>query len=235
MVLDADHDAVQQGRYHVFELKHLFEMDDKILVPVLLYLFHRIEQRLDGSPTLIIIEELWAPLMRSLFADTIKQWLLTLRKYNAAVVLVAHSPTQLAATPNAQVIVDSCPTRIFLPNASASASGARHGYHDLGLNDQEIALVASAVPKRDYYLTSPNDARRFELGLGDVAQAFLTSPDGMTADVTRQHVRQLMDQHGPDWPVAWLRFLGLHDWAARWTTDHANTLIPFPDDSTCAP
>ena len=223
-LLDADRDGLSlnsqksDARYQVFELRHLFDMDDKILVPVLLYLFHRIEQRLDGSPTLIVIEELWAPLMRSVFANRIKQWLLTLRKQNAAVLLVAHSPAQLAAVPNGQIIAESCPTRIFLPNAGAAGSQAAVGYRDLGLNDREIATIAGAVPKRDYYLTSPHGSRLFELGVGPATLAFLASPNGMTADEVRAEVGGLMTQYGAEWPSVWLRRCGLPEWGERWNT-----------------
>src|SRR5690606_36049775 len=88
-LLDADEDGLHEGaRYQVFEMKHLVDLSDKVLVPVLLYLFRRVEQQLSaGHPTLIVIEEAWAALMRSLFADRIKQWLPTLRKEHATVVL----------------------------------------------------------------------------------------------------------------------------------------------------
>jgi type IV secretion system protein VirB4 len=83
-LLDAASDDLQEGRFQVFEMKHLLALDDKVAVPVLLYLFHRIEQRLDGSPTLIEIDEAWMALMHSLFGARINQWPLTHRKRNAA-------------------------------------------------------------------------------------------------------------------------------------------------------
>jgi len=54
---------------------------------VLSYLFHRIEGRLDGSPTLIIIDEGWLVLDSPDFAAQLREWLKTLRKKNASVVL----------------------------------------------------------------------------------------------------------------------------------------------------
>jgi len=65
----------------------------------LLYLFHRLEQRLDGSPTLIQIDEAWMALMHSLFGARINQWLLTLRKQNAAVVLATQSRRSSPSSP----------------------------------------------------------------------------------------------------------------------------------------
>lgn len=218
-MLDASADGVSDAgtgkpvhgvRHQVFELKHLMDMDDRVLVPVLLYLFHRVERQLDGRPTLMVIEELWAPLMRSVFANRIKQWLLTLRKQNAAVMLVAHTPAQLDAIPAKQALVESCPTRVLLPNPEAANSANLRLYRDLGLNDREIEIVATATPKRDYYVKSPLGSRLVRLELGPVALAFLSTPDGVSLDVLRSTVETFATLHGDAWPNEWLRHLG-HD------------------------
>ncbi|MDQ6635835.1 MAG: hypothetical protein M3Z10_13875, partial [Gemmatimonadota bacterium] len=208
-LLDAEADAVGTGRYQVFELRHLMDMDDRVLVPVLLYLFRRVERQLDGSPTLIVVEELWAPLMRTAFANRIKQWLLTLRKQNAAVMLVAHSLTQLDAVPAKQVLIESCPTKVLLPNAEAGSSANLHLYRDLGLNDREIALVARAVPKRDYYVVAPLGSRLVTLDLGAITRAFLGTPEGVTIEGMRTMVEALATREGDQWPAAWLAQRGI--------------------------
>ncbi len=83
-LLDATSDALADGRFQVFEMKHLLAVDDRIALPVLLYLFRRIEQRLDGSPTLLVIDEAWMALTHSLFGARVNQWLLQLRKPSCA-------------------------------------------------------------------------------------------------------------------------------------------------------
>lgn len=213
-LLDANSDALDvaggTGRYQVFELRALYDLDDKILVPTLLYLFRRVERRLEaGRPTLIVIEEMWGALMRTVFADRLKQWLLTLRKQNAAVMLVAHTLAQLDQVPAKQVIIESCPTRILLPNADASSTANGPLYRDIGCNDREIALVAGAVPKRDYYIKSPLGSRMVQLDLGPVALSFLSTPEGLTIDAMRPLVADLMERDGKDWPAAWLRRLAV--------------------------
>lgn len=232
-LLDASHDAItssalssasESTRYCVFELQHLMEMDDRIVIPVALYLFHRMEQQLDGSPTLIVFEELWAALRKTIFADKIKQWLLTLRKRNAAVLLVAHSVGQLANTPHRHVLIESCPTRIFLPNPDATSSETALQYADLGVNAREIEIIARATPKRHYYLTSLSGRRLVELGLGPLALSLLTTPDGMTVNDVRRRIIELTAQYGRQWPVYWLRDRGLLTWANRFiVTEEVNS------------
>jgi type IV secretion system protein VirB4 len=190
-----------------------------------------VEQRLQsGRPTLIPVEELWAPLMRSVFANRIDQWLLTLRKQNAAVLLVAHSVGQLHQLPNRHVLIESCATKIFLPNPEAKAEEARRLYAELGLNEREIEILAESVPKKHYYFKSPRGSRRFELALGPAALSLLASAEGMTMEETRRQVQALAIRHGAVWPAVWLRERGLGDWSERF-----NRLIGGQDDeASCA-
>jgi type IV secretion/conjugal transfer VirB4 family ATPase len=209
-LLDAGHDDLGDGPYQVFELKRLAEMEDRALLPVLLYLFHRVEQRLEqGRPSLLVIEEAWLPLMKSAFAARIKQWLLTLRKQNAAVVLATQSLAQLWESPHRHVLLESCPTRILLPNPEAASPGHVGLYRDLGLNDAEVQLLARARRKRDYYFKSPRGSRLFELGLGPLALAFVGTPEGMTQAEAIAEARPLIERHGAAWPREWLARRGV--------------------------
>ena len=228
-LLDAASDDLQEGRFQVFEMKHLLALDDKVAIPVLLYLFHRIEQRLDGSPTLIEIDEAWMALMHSLFGARINQWLLTLRKQNAAVVLATQSPSQLAQLSNRHTVVDSCPTRIYLPNPDAATPAQESLYRDLGLNDREIAIIQGATAKRHYYVKSSAGSRLFELGLGPVALSFLAAPSGSSMEETRRHLEALIALHRDDWPAVWLEERGHAAWARQFRQHH-NSREDIPDE-----
>jgi type IV secretion system protein TrbE len=211
-LLDSDRDDLDSSSYQVFEMSHLWEMGTKTVAPVLRYLFHRVEGRLDGRPTLIVIEEAWRTLLDPSFGLQLKQWLLTLRKKNAAVMVVTQTLADLHSSPYKAAVVESCPTRILLPNAMAASPGTAELYRDLGLNEAELELLAAGRPKREYYLKSPHGSRLFELGLGPVALAFLAAPEGMTPQETMQRVDELRRERGPDWPAAWLAERGLTDW-----------------------
>ena len=213
-LFDADRDSFGRGegavRHQVVELSHVVGMSDRVLVPALTYLFRRVEEGLDGSPTLIVIEEAWAALMHGRFADRLRQWLLTLRKRNAAVVVVAHSPAQFRdGVKGAQLLVESCPTRIFLPNPDAAEPDTASLYRWLGLNESEVARLARARKKRDYYVRSPSGARTFDLALSAVELAFLTALPGRSADETVREAARLAETYGAAWPAEWLRLAGL--------------------------
>ena len=112
-----------------FETENLLQLDDKAVIPVLLYLFRRIEQRLDGSPTLILLDEAWSYLQHELFRDRLKDWLKTMRRKNAVVVMATQQISDIANSEIADVVLENCPTKILLPNAEAKNSGSREFYH----------------------------------------------------------------------------------------------------------
>ena len=149
--LDADRDVLLDSDFVTFELETLMGMGPKVTIPVLTYLFHRIEQRLDGRPTLIIIDEAWVVLANATFGAKLEEWLRTLRKKNAAVVLATQSLSEIANSPYRDVILESCPTKLYLPNAEARNPQTRELYRKFGLSDRQIDIIAEAAPKRDYY------------------------------------------------------------------------------------
>ncbi len=197
-LFDGDSCGSASARMQVYELGHILEQGDAVIVPLLLALFRKIERTLDGKPTLIVIEEAWAALLRSRFAERIKAWLLTLRKRNAAVLLVAHSPSQIASLPNATLITESCPTKIILPNPEARTQEGMAMYRTLDLSTRAIEVIARAKPKRDYFYKSPAGNRRFELNLGSVARTLLMPLSGLSGDVSRIRIQEAISKYGHD-------------------------------------
>jgi type IV secretion system protein VirB4 len=88
-------------------------------VPVLTYLFRRIEKRLDGSPSLIVLDEAWLILGHPVFRAKIRGWLKVLRKANCAVVLATQSISDTERSSIINILKESYPTKIYLPNGAA--------------------------------------------------------------------------------------------------------------------
>jgi len=113
-LLDAEVEHLGEASFQAFETEGL--TGSAAAPAVLSYLFHRIEGRLDGSPTMIIIDEGWLVLDSPAFAAQLREWLKTLRKKNASVVFATQSLADIETSAIAPAIIESCPTRIFLPN-----------------------------------------------------------------------------------------------------------------------
>ena len=179
-LLDADHEDLTLGDLQAFEMEDLLHAKSVVL-PVLTYLFHRLEAQFDGRPTLLVLDEAWVFLDDPVFASRIREWLKTLRKKNVGVVFATQSLADIQRSTIAPAIVESCPTRIFLPSPQAVEPQLRPIYEGFGLNARQIEMVARATPKRDYYVQSRLGNRLFDLGLGPVALAFVAASALRTA------------------------------------------------------
>lgn len=216
-LLDGDAETEARAAYQVFELSQVRELRREVFVPLLLYLFRRVERRLSAArPTLIVLEEVWSALMEGPFAERIRQWLLTLRKQNAAVVLAAHTPAQIAELPGREVVIESCPTKIFLPNPDAVEAETQALYLSMGLNEREVALIAQAQRQRDYFFKCRLGSRLFDLDLGPLALGLVTLPGGEDLAAVRRRVEAMEATEGQRWVATWLRERGLGAWADRY-------------------
>ena len=211
-LLDAENEHLGSSPVQVFETDGL--IGTGVAPAVLSYLFHRIESGFDGRPTLLIIDEGWLALDDADFAGKLREWLKTLRKKNASVVFATQSLADIDGSAIAPVIIESCPTRILLPNDRAIEPQIMTIYRRFGLNDRQIEILARAIPKRDYYCQSRRGNRLFELGLGEVALAFTAASS--KGDQTL--IEQVLAEHSRDnFAAGWLKARDV-----AWATD----LIP---------
>jgi type IV secretion system protein TrbE len=212
-LLDAETEHLGAGDVQAFETEGL--IGTGAAPAVLAYLFHRIEGRLDGRPILLIVDEGWLALDDPTFGAQLREWLKTLRKKNTSVVFATQSLADIETSAIAPAIVESCATRIFLPNERAIEPQILSIYRRFGLNDRQVEIIARATPKRDYYCQSRRGNRLFELGLGEVALAFTAASSktdqGAIAEVLAERGRVAF-------AAAWLRRKGL-DWAADLLVD----------------
>ncbi len=207
--VDAEEDGLGASRFITFEIEKLMAQGERVLLPVLTYLFHRIDQRLDGRPTIVVLDEAWVMLMNGTFGAKVEEWLRTLRKKNAAVILATQSVTEVANSSLRDLILESCPTKIYLPNAEARNPATAELYRKFGLTERQIELVASATPKRQYYFASALFRRLLSLPLTAAALAFAGA--GSREEI--ELAKRLRREHGQGWVGQWLRARGLSDWA----------------------
>ncbi len=216
-LLDAVEPELVLGDLQCFETEALMDQTS-VVAPVLTFLFHRLEAQFDGRPTLLILDEAWLFLDHPLFAARIREWLKTLRKKNVSVLFATQSLADIADSPIAPAIIESCPQRIFLPNDRAAEPQSQAAYQRFGLNSRQIELIARATPKRHYYLQSARGNRLFELGLGSVGLALC----GASGPADQQRIDAVLSEHGAaGFAGHFLSACGL-DWAA-------SLLREFPD------
>lgn len=209
-LLDAREDGLAFSNFTTFEIEDLMNLGEKYALPVLLYLFRRIEQSLRGQPACIILDEAWIMLGHPVFRDKIREWLKAFAKKNCSVLLATQSLTDAANSGILDVIVESTATKIFLPNVYARDEDTAALYRRMGLNKRQIEILALAIPKRQYYAVSEEGRRLYELALGPLALSFV----GATDKESVAQIKHLEAKHGQDWIKHWLaaRNLNLNDY-----------------------
>lgn len=185
-LLDNTSDNLDYGHWQAFEMETLMETPS-VVMPVLSYLFHRLEQRFSGRPTLLILDEAWLFLDNELFAAKIREWLKVLRKSNVSVIFATQSLADIAESSIVLTLKEACFTKIYLPNPTAFSEDSQQIYRRFGLNERQIEIISLATPKREYYYTSPLGNRIFELGLGEVALTYCASTS-KEAQLQLQHL-----------------------------------------------
>ncbi|QEW08749.1 VirB4 family type IV secretion/conjugal transfer ATPase [Nitrincola iocasae] len=204
-LLDADEDGLSLTDFTTFEIEELMNLGEKFALPVLLYLFRRIERSLKGQPAVIILDEAWLMLGHPAFREKIREWLKVLRKANCLVLMATQSLSDAANSGILDVIVESTATKIFLPNVYARDEDTSALYRRMGLNARQIDILATAVPKRQYYYVSENGRRLYDLALGPLALSFVGASDKESVAA----IKQLEAKYGEQWVHEWLAGRGL--------------------------
>jgi len=181
----------------------------RLRTPVMMYLFHRIEQRLDGSPAIIVVDEGWKALDDDVFVRRIKDWEKTIRKRNGVVGFCTQNASDALESRIASAIVEQAACQIFFPNPRARAADYIDGF---GLTEHEFELVR-ALPdtSRSFLVKQPGHSVVARLDLSGL-EGELRVLAGNERSVRRLDV--LRARHGDD-PAAWLEAFMAGDGAVR--------------------
>lgn len=217
-LLDAESEVSCEGVWQCYEMESLMNMPS-IVPPILHYLFHRLEKLFTGVPTLLILDEAWLFLDHPLFASKIRDWLKSLRKKNVSVIFATQSVEDALSSSIAPALLESCPARILLPNDRALEPIISASYEKLGLNQRQLQILSTAIPKKQYYYQSRLGNRLFDLELGPLALAFCAA----SKKEDKALVQSLVTQHGQrDFLEPYFNAKNLA-WVSNWIEDHEIT------------
>jgi type IV secretion system protein VirB4 len=148
-VFDHVEDSIdlEESKVFGFEMGNLLK-DKTSLGPVLLYLFHRINSSLDGTPTMIVLDEAWSMIDNPIFGPKIKDWLKVLRKLNAFVIFATQSVEDASKSDISDTLIQQTATQIFLPNLKAT----KEYKTTFMLSEREFTLVKTTDPSTRYFL-----------------------------------------------------------------------------------
>lgn len=197
-LFDNEQDLTDPGAESVgFDMTQLLD-DPVVRTPAMMYLFHRVEERLDGSPAIIVVDEGWKALDDDVFVRVIKDWEKTIRKRNGIVGFATQSAQDALESKIASAIIEQAATQIFMSNPKAQAAEYIDGF---GLTEHELELVR----------TIPDTAHCFLVKHGNdsvVARLNLTGEKELLTVLSgRERTVRLLDEirlETGDDPAAWL-------------------------------
>jgi type IV secretion system protein VirB4 len=148
-IFDNDQDIINFDTASIFGFEMGELLKDKIsLNPVLFYVFHRINMSLDGTPSMIVLDEAWALIDNPVFAPRIKDWLKVLRKLNTFVIFATQSVEDASKSNISDTLIQQTATQIFLPNLKATDV-----YKTIFmLTQREFDLIKTINPSSRYFL-----------------------------------------------------------------------------------
>jgi type IV secretion system protein VirB4 len=192
-LLDAADTNIGDSDWQCFEMEALYNRPEAIGA-TLSYLFHRLEARFDGRPTMLLLDEAWLFLDDPIFAAKIREWLKVLRRRNVSVVFLSQSLADILNSSIAPALIENCFTRIFLPNNKALEPETTKLYDLFGLSSKQKQLISQATPKQDYYVQTPEGNRLFQLGLSRLA----ITVAGTSSRADLNEIDRIMDAFGEE-------------------------------------
>ncbi len=207
-LFDNEQDNLSYGNWQTFEMEELMNKKGAVM-PTLNYIFHRLEQNCKGKPTIFVLDECWVFLDNPLFAEKIREWLKVMRKNNVSIIFATQNLEDVANSKIAPAIIESCLTRIFLPNPAAINDSNKEIYKKFDLNKRERSIIALSTPKRQYYYKSTLGSRLFELALGKFALAYVASAS--KEDQRKCKDILMLNKDNDNFNQGWLEYKQLED------------------------
>jgi type IV secretion system protein TrbE len=200
-IFDGEPTATANNRVSIYETRGLVGLGKRASAPATELILHSIISNLDGSPAWVFADEFWSLLGDEVSSEWLFDAIRTLRKKNAGFVGCTQSLVEITNSPYRDLLLESCPGKVLLPNPEARGEYVREAYYKLGVNEHEVAIIASAAPQRHYYYRCPIGSRLFTLQLGDVAKAICASTGYQDVQRARAILSESPNGHFID---AWL-------------------------------
>lgn len=170
-IFDGEENTLKGSRWVLFEMEKIMKLGHDCSAPALLLIFHFLEKNFNGNLTYFIMDECWFGLQNPAICSKMSEYLLTLRKKNVFCIFATQNPSMVANSDLGSVIIQNCPTHVFLADPTAAEEVMKNDYAKLGLKTEEIMLLAGSKKKRDYYVKCPSGTRKFQLALGPIELA----------------------------------------------------------------
>jgi len=177
--------------------------DEDTRTAALMYIFHRMKELLDGTPTMIFMDEGWRLLDDDTFAFFIKDLLKTIRKQNGIIGFGTQSAADIVKSKLSATLIEQTATNVFFPNPKADNESYQKAFR---LSSREVEWIRNTAPEQRAFLVKhDHDAVIARLNLSAMPD-LIKVLSGRTESVAE--LDDLRERVGDD-PKVWLPiFLG---------------------------
>lgn len=133
-----------------FSNKRLFGFDmtefldnDEVRTPMMMYLFHRIRELMDGRKFWLSIDEFWKALLDEQLALLALDLVKTIRKLNGFIQFWTQNTGDVLKHPMGHAFIEQCVTHVYMPNPRASKEDYVDGFK---CSEREYEIVRYDMP-----------------------------------------------------------------------------------------
>ena len=194
--------SLSSRRVFGFDMTHILANED-VRTPALMYLYHRLDELLDGNPAMFFMDEGWQLLMDETFSNFIIDKMKTIRKLNGIVGFGTQSAADIAKAKASHTLIEQTATHIHFPNPRADEESYIKRFD---LTMKEFNFIKATPPeKRTFLIKHGNDSVIARLDLSampDLVKVLSGRKE------TIEECARLRELHGEE-PERWLaRFCG---------------------------
>ncbi|RUV70517.1 VirB4 family type IV secretion/conjugal transfer ATPase [Mesorhizobium sp. M5C.F.Cr.IN.023.01.1.1] len=149
-LFNAQHDVLSFSGRSVFgfDMTNILGNED-LRTPALMYLYHRLDELLNGDPVMFFMDEGWQLLMDETFSAFIVDKMKTIRKLNGIVGFGTQSAADIAKAKASHTLIEQSATNIHFPNPRADEESYIKRF---GLTVKEFNFIKNTPPERRTFL-----------------------------------------------------------------------------------
>ncbi len=165
-LLSSEEDSLQLQDFVYIDISFLLDSEDSSLMRVILsYVFYRIEQEMGKGLSSILLDEAWAYLKDPFWCRRFKQWLPTLRKKHAHVVMATQSVKHITQSDACSAVLDNMATTVYFKQPMANVSDYQHQLH---LSEKEFKVIKHELRSKEVLVKQGKDSVIVELDLSEM-------------------------------------------------------------------
>jgi type IV secretion system protein VirB4 len=201
-LLDASYDGLMEGDIQCFELQSLLNTPH-LVAAVQSYIWHRLYALFQaGIPTLFVMDECGISMKHPRIREDIDQGLRLLRDKLVGFAMATQDVLDFVDRDIGPMLLNNCPTRLLLPNPSATDSTIRTAYEALGLPEHAIKRIAISTPKRQIFVQQrPLGETLIDLPMAPLMRCIA----GSSSPEDHARMDEILAKYGPEeFPQQWL-------------------------------